>query len=146
MSNNKVYILKEDCTNELAKIGYDLIPGTIEPYKFVKLKLEDDVVQYNLKNFYNNKLWKKKFYPFFKKKHSFLNYDKDEKAILSNEFVEFLTTWFLTFDSDNNWLGLQCIDEFNHNAFYNSKILKKCCESEIKLLEEKNLIEEVDLQ
>lgn len=152
---NTVYRVKENVDiNEFGKIGYDLIPnGGRTIIKIIEQPIDGELAHKMLEQMYENQQWKDLFY----KKHKQalrdtlgLRYNKRTgKAILNEKFSNVLTKWYITIDldvDDDRWIGFRSLDKFDTSVFYSAKeVLDKYCAEEIKMLKEKDFIEEIEV-
>lgn len=145
------YRLKDDLEsmNELAKLGYDLIPNTIIAFKIIEQDLDSEPVKYLMERYYTNSVWKEKIYNPNKEeflKTIGLKY-RNEKPIMSKKFVQMLKSWRIEIDPQDVdyplFLSFRSMDFHETLTYYGKAILDKYCSEEIKLLLEKGLIEEV---
>ena len=147
-----VYILKEGADlNGFAKLGWDIDDdGTI--FKVVKQPVDGGAAKYLLKNYYNNPLWKDRFYKGhemnFKDKLG-LEYDEKGEIIMNDEIESILTDWYIMVDTKDAEEGLTMIgfgnkDPYDIHVFYGKGILEKYCKEEIEKLLDADLIEEYE--
>ena len=136
-----VYKLKDNIDlKSLEELGFVFFKDNLTIIKPIKMSLDSGPVTYLLNSYYDNKDWKEKFYKKEKKalkKELGLEYDKEGQIIMSEKFIEMLTTWFIQIDtSDGSWIGVTSGDKFDSYVFYNTKTLDQY------LLLFNNLIEE----
>jgi hypothetical protein len=148
-----IYKFKIDTDfNELAKLGWDIIPSEIDLifFKTVPQPIDGDLYRYLLINFYKNEEWKDKFYKKNEKeitKNVGVKYDKNGILKMTPKLEMNLRMWRLeTNRNDDFWLGLKSADPYDNNYFYSKKLIDKYCEEEVKKLKELGLIEEIEVE
>lgn len=148
---NLIYKVKDNIDiNVFGRIGYDLFPETNNVViKFVEQDIKSDIVQGTLRGIYQNKNWKEQFYDKYEdriKEIMGLRYNKKGKAILTKKFKEYLVSWRIQIDFDDRWIGFTSADPFDHNIYYAKQVLDTYCETVIKDLLEKDLIEVIEVE
>lgn len=146
----KVYRIKEGTDLiKLQELDYDAIPTTpIILVKIIPQDIDGELCQGTLKNVYNNKEWKRRFYAPHKKiiiEKLGLRYSHGE-AIITEAFSHVLTDWRIQIDTDDGWVGFASMDPFDRNVFYASDHLDKYCADEIKTLLDADIIELIDVE
>lgn len=151
---NKVYrVVSDEAYNELgrAEYGYLLIPNSIIAFKIIEQDLDSEPVKSILQKFYENPVWQEKIYK-KNKKHLYesigLKYSKG-KPVMTKKFTTMLKSWRIEIDPDDEQLpyalSFRCLDYHDQTTYYGKNILDKYCPDEIKLLLERGIIEEVDV-
>lgn len=148
---DKVYKIKDTVDNNLfGEIGYDLIPTLdLTVVKVVPLDYEHELVQYKIKQFYNNPEWRDKFYKPNKKifKERFdLRYSRDGQLKPTPTFIEMITNWQLLIElKGDRWLGFSTLDTSDSSVYYNKDLLDKYFPEEIEELKKRDVLEEVEV-
>ena len=148
---NLIYKVKDDIDiNVFGRIDFDLFPETNNViFKVVPQDIESDIVQGTLRGIYANQEWRTKFYDKYKsriKEVIGLKYNKRGEPILNEKFKNVLFNWRIQIDFDDRWIGFTSADPFDHNIYYAKQVLDTYCETVIKDLLEKDLIETIEVE
>lgn len=153
MERKIIYKLKENIDlNELAKIGWDIIPNDNDLifFKIVPQPLESDLCRHLLNQYYQNKEWQEKIYKQHEKiikKEIGVKYDKNGNLKMTPKLENNLKMWRIeTNQNDGFWVGLKSFDPNDRHYFYSKQLLDKYCKEEIEKLKELNLIEEFEAE